>query len=310
LVFPLNKEIRIWKKREGSVKETIWLTEGIKIYRELIKNNPNSNEYKSDLAKLLIRSGTDEKLKYMNLMNAKQIFEEVLGLFPHDAEALYRLGHIYYEVHDYEKSIDYFIKSVELPVSEIRAFRAYTTISKAYFHLGEEGEANLFLQKAIEMDRERNFTSDINEVKSLITQEGRNKMLVRYPDGMNQLISVEDAEKLRFETDDNGDAELDLSHLHPVFIGPEDAARLERKEAEILCYLIERDKRFVSKDELLNVWEESEWPEPNTIKSYISKIRSKVRDCLPEDTNEIITSERGKGYRWTCPIHTKIIKHL
>jgi tetratricopeptide (TPR) repeat protein len=309
-VFLLNKEIKLWKKREGSIKETVWLAEGIKMYHELMKDEPNYQKYKTDLAKLLIRSGNDEKLKYMNLINAKEIFEKVLKLFPHDSEALYRLGHIYYEVCDYEKSINYFIKSVELPLSEIRVFRAYITISKAYFYLGDEGEAYHYLQKAIEVDRESNFTSDIDEVKSLITQGGRNKMLVRFPDGVNQLISVEQAESLQFETDDDGEAELDLSNFHPVFIGSEDTARLERKEAELLCYLIERHKRFVSKDEMINVWDEGEWPEPSTIKSYISKIRKKLRKCLPEDSNEIITSKRGIGYRWTCPIPTKIIKHL
>jgi tetratricopeptide (TPR) repeat protein len=309
-VFLLNKEIKLWKKSEGSIKETVWLAEGIKMYHELMKDEPNNHKYKTDLAKLLIRSGNDEKLKYMNLMNAKEIFEKVLKLFSHDSEALYRLGHIYYEVCDYEKSIDYFLKSVELPLSEIRVFRANITISKAHFYLGDEGEAYHYLQKAIEVDRERNFTSDIDDVKSLITQGGRNKMLVRFPDGVNQLISVEQAESLQFETDDDGEAELDLSNFHPVFIGPEDTARLERKEAELLCCLIERHKRFLSKDELINVWDEGEWPEPGTIKSYISKIRKKLRKCLPEDTNEIITSKRGIGYRWTCPIPTKIIKHL
>jgi hypothetical protein len=70
-VVLLNKEIKLWKKRESSIKETVWLAEGIKIYRELMKDEPNNHEYKTDLAKLLIRGGTDEKLKYMNLMNVK-----------------------------------------------------------------------------------------------------------------------------------------------------------------------------------------------------------------------------------------------
>lgn len=58
--------IRNWKKREGSIKESVWLNEGIKIYRDLLDQNPNNIDYKAKLAKLLIRSGTDEKLKYVN----------------------------------------------------------------------------------------------------------------------------------------------------------------------------------------------------------------------------------------------------
>nr|WP_263327199.1 winged helix-turn-helix domain-containing protein [Neobacillus sp. Marseille-Q6967] len=306
----MSDNIRKWKKREGSIKESVWLKEGIKIYRDLFYQNPSNIEYKANLAKLLTRSGTDEKLKYVNLLDAKMLFEEVVELFLDNAEALYRLGHISYETGDYETCIDYFTKAVRLPLSSIRLFRAFTTISKAYFQLGDDENSKEFLQKAIEMDEEKNFTSEINEVKSLITQDGHYTRSVRYPDGFKQSISTENAEKLWMDAGSEKEALLDLSRFHPSFIGPKDSVRLERKEAEILSYLIDRDYKFVSKEELLNVWEEGETPEPDTIKTYISKIRRKLRKCLPVENKEIITSKRGQGYRWTCSIPTKIINQI
>lgn len=147
-------------------------------------------------------------------------------------------------------------------------------------------------------------------MKSLITQDGHYTRSVRYPDGFKQSISTEDAEKLWMDAGMDKEALLDLSRFHPSFMGPKDAVRLERKEAEILSYLIKRDYKYVSKEELLNVWEEGEAPEPDTIKTYISKIRRKLRKCLPDENHEIILSKRGNGYRWTCSTPTKIINQL
>jgi tetratricopeptide (TPR) repeat protein len=309
-VFPLIDAIRNWKRREGLIKESAWLTEGITIYRRLLEKDSGNIEYKSELAKLLIRSGNDEKLKYVNLMNAKDLFTEVVVLFPNNGEALYRLGHICYETNDYEKSIEYFTEAVKQPMSEIRLFRTFSIIAKAFYHLGNDEKSKNYLQQAIDLDQENNFTSEIDEVKSLLTQDGQHRRLVRYSDGINQFISLDDAEKLRMDADSEGEAVLDLSHFHPSFVGPFDIARLERKEAEILSYLIERDYKFVPTEELLNVWEEGEQPETGTIRANISRIRRKVRGCLPEGHPDLIASKRGVGYRWVCSIPTKIIKQL
>ncbi|MGG1401585.1 winged helix-turn-helix domain-containing protein [Bacillus salipaludis] len=305
----INK-ISNWKKREGSIKESVWLSEGIRIFRELLEIEPNNKEYKANLAMLLTRSGTDEKLKYINLLKAKDLFEEVLELFPDNAEAIYRLGHISYENHEYETCIDYFTKAIGHSLSDIRLFRAYTTISKANFHVGEDEKSKIYLQKAIEMDKGKNFTSEINEVKTLITQDGHYRKIVRYSDGITQFLSTEDAENLWTDADSDKEAILDLSHLRPSFTGPEDVVRIERKEAEILSYLIDRKNRYVGKEELLTLWEEGEAPELDTIKTYISKIRNKLGNCLPEEMKQTITTKIGHGYRWTCPIPTKIIKQL
>ena len=233
-MFPLSDEIRNWKKREGSIKESVWLSQGIRVFRRLLAEDLSSVEYKTDLAKLLIRSGTDEKLKYVNLMTAKDLFEEVVELFPNNGEALYRLGHICYENNEFEQSIEYFTKAVKQSLSEIRLLRAYASISKAYFHLSDDGKSQNYLQQAIEMDKEKNFTSEINEVRSLITQDGHLRRFVRYSDGFNEFLSVEEAERLRINAESDGEAVLDLSHFHPSFSGPLDVVPLERKEAEIL----------------------------------------------------------------------------
>jgi tetratricopeptide (TPR) repeat protein len=307
----LSDEVRSWRCREGLVRESAWLTEGISIFRGLLDADPGNLEYKTELARLLTRSGTDEKLKYVNLMKAEELFSEVVELFPNNGEALYRLGHIYYETGEFEKCIECFIKAVGESLSDIRLFRAFATISKAFYHLGEDGKSKNYLEKAIEQDKEHNFTGEINEVRSLITMGGHHRRLVRYEDGVTHFITIDEVQRMGEETDSNGEAVLDLSHFRPSFIGPVDVSFLERKEADVLCYLIGRKNKFVSTEELLNVWEEDEKPLQSTIKSIISKLRRKVRGCIPaEDHNEIIVSKRGIGYRWVCSVPTNIIKHL
>lgn len=303
----MTNQITTWKNREGRIKESVWLSQGIKLYRELLNNHPDHLEYKTNLAKLLTRSGTDEKIKYVNLMDARHLFEEVLEIFPKDAEALYRLGHISFESREYDKSITYFSKALEQSLSDIRAFRASSTISKAYFYLGDEENAMSFFQKAKEMDRERNFTSEIKELESLITQKGYYKRFARYSDGALQLLSLEDAERLKDETVEVKNAVLDMGHYHPTFTGPEGFAELERKEAEILRYLIEREKRHVHKEELLNVWEDEDKPKLKTIETYISYIRKELSNCIPANSGPIIETKRGQGYRWVCETPTEII---
>lgn len=304
----MQDQIIVWRRKQGSLNESAWLKEGIKLYRRLLQTEPDNTDYKVELAKLLVRSGEDEKLIHVNLVNAKDLFDEVLENFPDDTNALYRMGHIHYEAQEYEKSIEYFTKAIHTSLSKIRLFRAYATMAKAFYKLGDDLEAIRYLDKAIETDEEHNFSSEINEVRALITQKGQQSRAIRYPDGTYMLATIDDVENVQMENEDN-EATLDLARLRPTFSGPTDVTRLQRKEAEVLKYLIEKG-RIVSKEELVQyVWPEDEAPEPSSIKPIISKINRKVKKCLSENTQNPIVNKRGQGYKWSS-IDTKIITIL
>src|SRR5690606_31571271 len=96
-----------WKNKEGLIDESAWLTQGIQLYRKLLQEYPENPTYKIELANLLVKSGTDQKLVDMNLMNAEKLFKEVLEIFPNHIESLYRLGHIHYELGRHQKSVRY-----------------------------------------------------------------------------------------------------------------------------------------------------------------------------------------------------------
>ncbi|WP_099353191.1 winged helix-turn-helix domain-containing protein [Fredinandcohnia onubensis] len=301
-------QIIVWRRKQGSLNESAWLKEGIKLYRRLLQTEPDNTDYKVELAKMLVRSGEDEKLVHVNLINAKELFNEVLEIFPDDTNALYRMGHIHYEAQEYEKSIEYFTKAIHTSLSKIRLFRAYATMAKAFYKLGDDLEAIRYLDKAIDSDEEHNFSGELNEVRALITQKGQQTRAIRYPDGTYMLATIDDVENVKMENEDN-EATLDMAHLRPTFSGPKDVAELQRKEAEVLKYLIEKG-RIVSKEELIQyVWPEDEAPETTSIKPIISKINRKVKKCLPENTQNPIVNKRGQGYMWSS-IETKIITLL
>lgn len=304
----MQDQIIVWRRKQGSLNESAWLKEGIKLYRRLLQTEPDNTDYKVELAKLLVRSGEDEKLIHVNLVNAKDLFDEVLENFPDDTNALYRMGHIHYEAQEYEKSIEYFTKAIHTSLSKIRLFRAYATMAKAFYKLGDDLEAIRYLDKAIETDEEHNFSSEINEVRALITQKGQQSRAIRYPDGTYMLATIDDVENVQMENEDN-EATLDLARLRPTFSGPTDVVELQRKEAEVLKYLMEKG-RIVSIEELIQyVWPEDEAPETTSIKPIISKINRKVKKCLPENTQNPIENKRGHGYMWSS-IETKIITLL
>jgi tetratricopeptide (TPR) repeat protein len=304
----MQDQITVWRRKQGSLNESAWLKEGIKLYRGLLQTEPDNTDYKVELAKLLVRSGEDEKLVHVNLMNAKDLFDEVLALFPDNTNTLYRMGHIHYETQYFERSIEYFTKAIHTSLSKIRLFRAYATMAKAFYKLGDDLEAIRYFDKAIETDEEHNFSSEINEVRVLITQKGQQTRAIRYPDGTYMLATIDDVENVQMENEDN-EATLDMAHLRPTFSGPKDVAELQRKEAEVLKYLIEKG-RIVSKEELIQyVWPEDEAPGTTSIKPIISKINRKVKKCLPENTQNPIVNKRGLGYKWSS-LDTKIITVL
>jgi DNA-binding response OmpR family regulator len=145
-------------------------------------------------------------------------------------------------------------------------------------------------------------------VRALITKKGQQTRAIRYPDGTYMLATIDDVENVQMENEDN-EATLDMAHLRPTFSGPKDVTELQRKEAEVLKYLIEKG-RIVSKEELIQyVWQEDEVPGLSSIKPIISKINRKVKKCLPENTQNPIVNKRGHGYMWSS-IETKIITLL
>ncbi len=262
-------------------------------------------ELKADYAKLLVQCGTDEKLKHVNMEHARRLFEEVLELFPAQSDAMYRLGHVYFELRDYRKSVEYFLKALSQPMSDVRKLRSYITLSKAYFWLDEHDQAISNLDKAKALDEDRNFTSELDEAIVLFSDTYPDGRIVKDPSGKKTVLSNEEVDELLDGLIDK-EAILDFRDFTPMFTGLNSTVPLERKEARILEFLYDRRNRHVNTEEIMSLWEEGERPALGTIKSYISKIRTKVKASMPTEYQSIIINKHGLGYRWVCPVPLNI----
>ncbi|GGA90320.1 winged helix-turn-helix domain-containing protein [Ornithinibacillus halotolerans] len=293
----MQKQIMNWKNKEGLIDESAWLTQGIQLYRKLLQEYPENPTYKIELANLLVKSGTDQKLVDMNLMNAEKLFKEVLEIFPNHIESLYRLGHIHYELGRHQKSVRYFEKINKEELSNTKLIRTHLSLSKAYYYLADDGKAYENFERANQLDKENDFSTEIKEAKALITQNGEFRTIAHYPDGTSELMTFETSQDFNNEVDSN-QGKLDLVEFRATFTGPADTLVFPRREAEILRYILERKTPVTIDDIARKVWEEKKNnPNPKTVKSYISNINQKLRRCIGVEENPII-SKRGQGYIW------------
>lgn len=299
----MKRKINVWKNRKGKMLESAWVQQGITLFQELLINDSNNTEYKVELAKLLMTKGKDKKLYDINLHEAERLFHEVLQLDPHYPEVHYRLGHVYFEQKNYEKAIEYFKQALEKGLSSIQLFRTYEAMAASYYYLECFSKAKFYFHKAEKADRERNFTSELMALKKLITEDGQVKALLHDSDGVSIPLTRGQAE--RVITDDENELKLDLTNIQYSLLGPDDAVTISKIEAKVLKYLYENRNRYINKRELMDkVWGKE--VSAGTVKGNISRIRNKLKKCLPDEIGEIIATKWGEGYRWVAPPITKI----
>jgi len=71
---------------------------------------------------------------------------------------------------------------------------------------------------------------------------------------------------------------------------------LTETEGKILQILLENQKRIVSKEDLLiNVWQETEFIDPNILQVNMARLRKKISEIGLENSIETV---RGTGYQW------------
>jgi DNA-binding response OmpR family regulator len=76
-------------------------------------------------------------------------------------------------------------------------------------------------------------------------------------------------------------------------------ADLSEREVELLRYLAVNRQRVVARDELLSrVWGVNPKAlETRTVDMHVARLRDKLRD----EEGRVLTTVRGKGYRWNVP---------
>lgn len=120
----------------------------------------------SKIAKEVAAKQQEDKNKAQQMEEAKErmsMFQQVLEIDSEDLLANYGLGNIYVELEEYEQSLPYLLKAIEVkPTHTV----AYLALAKAYESLKRMDEATATYQSGIEVAAKRGDITPMNEMKS------------------------------------------------------------------------------------------------------------------------------------------------
>lgn len=301
-----------WMDREGITPDEEWVSSGIELSRKLLRLEPENVQYKTNLAKLLLDLGRDEKLIKENYRRARELFLEVLQVSPSNSFAHYHLGWIESFNKRWEASIRHFQKALQselLPLSS--RVRALANLSISYSNIGMEKEAHDYYEAARETDVHKECTTEIEFVR--LSLGASNHAGVSYGDfvintnGNLRMVSWEEAnEAVRDSTGYLVLDRLDQDQLfHPDNPVP---MPLDPREADLLEYLLKKPGIHRTDAIRRSIWPGSR---SQVVKSYIRRVRQNLAECFDCTDNEvmehILVTVEG-GYAWRDQTPYRIIR--
>lgn len=294
-----------WLEQEGWMDERRWIEEGIDLQRQLINECPGEVRHKTQLAKLLLQHGRNEKIKYGNRTKALPLFQEALEMNPEDPYPHYHIGYIHFLDNRWEEAVDHFtvfLRRPRLPV--VYRVRALCASAISHHMLGNEEKARCLLEEASSADKEGIHSTEIK--LALIHLE---RPVHHYPfmlinsEGEKRSISREEAEILSEEVGTDGFL-LDLRAHRMELTGPRDTIRLSETRARLLECLWTAQKALTNEQIAEKVWGERD--KFRVVKTTISRLRQQISRCLKEPADHVIQHD-GNGYRWNSASPWKII---
>jgi len=134
-------------------------------------------------------------------------------------------------------------------------------------------------------------------------------ILLKEPDKKRKNITNQDAMKLKDDAMDEKCVVLDLVATDIYIYAQNDAVPLERRQAEILGYLIDQQRKSCSRQKI----EEAIWHDQlvssSAVKRYISALRKILSQALGRDDiakNVLVTI--GNGYEWRAEIPSYVLR--
>lgn len=298
----LLKQEEEWELSEEESEQ--WRYQGIELYRQLVKLNPNEFRYKYQLAQLLLMQGENEKLVKMDFQVAKRIFHEIIRIRKDHALAYYRLAFIYFKDKQWQRSISFFERAIRNE-SDLSAYKltgdqqakARIYLSKSYFELAKS---------TIETVKESPLSEEISQLLKF-TEAEFNQPLTETKKPYRRFTStgvvfVDEEEYKRIVYPDEadiieGDIILDYTNPHHVeFICGNHSKKVTEKQAMLLDLLM-RNKNQVSIDDLVSRMYHNSANPRNAISKTIERIRERIGSLISEDV--IVTTNCGYQFVYT-----------
>lgn len=317
--------------------ELEWNLTGIDLHRELLIYDPKNVLYRYTLARLLVDHAADIKERYSKFREAKELLKQAICLEPRSKLNKYYLGVITATEKRWENALRFFDFDIDTSLlGQVEKVRAYCIIAICNKMLGNIIQAEQALKRAKELN-ENTTNVDIQYFDAIIfgldplepkdANSFNERITIGRPDSdfAQLLVMTREGSKIVSNQDINhlylSEEECLLLDLRPQFsyadsrpirrhscsfkLSPsEETIQLQPKEAELLATLLLSPRPVSAQVIKENLWKDSK--NTNVVKSYINKLRNKLKVLYNEDISEVIVQELG-CYIWRDNRPFKII---
>jgi len=287
-----------------------WLEEGIDLYKQLIQLDPKEPRYAITLADLYLQWGRDEKIRRGNYHNAYRILRKATIYAPTKPDAFYHLSFIFAnEERKWEAVLFYGKEALEKGIDGSKRIKLLCNVALGYARLGYIQKATGYIKEAYDLDKMGEHGWFIELYIDRMKKKGTEPILLKEPKEKRKTVSRRDANQVKEDAMEGKCVVLDLAQDEKYFYGYNDAVRLERKEAQILGYLMDHEMTSCSKHSIEQaIWHDR--PVSNsTVKRYISSLRRKLTQAMGrDDIAENILVTTPEGYEWKADLRSIVLR--
>ena len=159
-----------------------------KLYREILKTNPNHANTRNNLGSVLKELGESQK--------AISCFQKAIEIQSNHAGAYYNLGIVFNELGELQKAISCFQKTIGIQSNHVDA---YYNLGNAFRELEESKKAIGYYEKAIQINP--NHTYAYNNLGNVFKDLGEHKKAISYFQKTNSIVSKEELLKYSYLLD-------------------------------------------------------------------------------------------------------------
>lgn len=302
-----------WLDRDGldeGEDRNAWLEEGIQLYKQFIQLDKKELRYRIVLAELYLELGRDRKIRQGNYLRAYDTLRLATIYAPNKPDAFYHLSFILAkEKRRWEAVLFYGNEALAKGLTGSKQIKLFCNMALGYARLGYVSKALELFEKAKKLDQEKEYEWFIELYFDQMKENRREPILLKETNEKRKSVTKRDYDKVLEDAMDGKCVVLDLTREDKFFCGIKDAVRLERKEAEILGYLMDHAMTSCPKKRI----EESIWDDrkvsPSAVKRYIASIRRKLSQATGLDNIAAsMLATTSDGYKWKTDIPSIVLR--
>jgi tetratricopeptide (TPR) repeat protein len=302
-----------WLDRDGldeGDERNAWLEEGINLYKQFLQLDPKEPRYAIMLADLYLQWGRDEKIRRGNYLKAYEILRKATIYSPSKPDAFYHLSFILAsQERKWEAVLFYGKEALEKGIDGSKRIKLLCNVALGYARLGYIQKAMEYIKEACDLDKMGEHGWFIELYMDRIKKRVTEPILLKEPEEKRKTVSKHDANKVKEDAMEGKCVVLDLARDEKYFYAYHDTVRLERKEAEILGYLIDHQMTSCPKHRI----EEAIWHDrpvgSTAVKRYIASLRRKLSQAMGrDDISENILVTTDEGYEWKADIPSIVLR--